>query len=353
MERTRKISIRKILQTLLTLTVVAGCVLAVTSANKAAKKTLIRTVDIRITNSKQLGFLDEQLVKELLLKNRHIDFQAMAIETLDLHQMENIARSNPWVSDAEVFIDNQHDLHIRLTQRKPVLRIFQTNGNSYYIDSMLNVVPLSTRYVHYTPVITGMPPLNNDSIGQKWKAEALYLSSRIEKDPFWKAQVTQININNEGKYELIPVLGKHHILLGDTSRLEEKLTNLLSFYKNVLNKVGWDRYELLDARFAGQVVASPAIQWKVPVDRALSNMNWVQAIIENSPKEPEAANQGDLETPAAPAPSEKAKEERKAKEKPKTTEKKEGKKPEPSAKKKDKVPEPAAKKVNRPRVTLP
>lgn len=346
MERKRKISIRKILQALLTLAVVAGCVVAVTSANKAGKRTLVRAVDIHISNAKQVGFLDENLVTELLLNNRNISSEHIVIENLDLHKMEMIARSNPWVSDAEVYVDNQRDLHIMLTQRRPVLRIFETNGNSYYLDSMMNVVPLSNRYVYYAPVITGVPPLSNDSLGMQKKAEIISLSRRIESDPFWKAQVTQININKEGLYELIPVLGKHHILLGDTSRLDEKLKNLFSFYKNVLNKIGWDRYELLDARFAGQVVASPNIQWKVPVDRAMSNMNWVQAIIDNSPKEPEAANQGDLDKPTSPPTVEQVKEEPKPKEKPKPA------KPETVVKKKEPEATAKPKKPAHPQVTL-
>ncbi len=86
-------------------------------------------------------------------------------------------------------------------------------------------------------------------------------------------------VHDHQNFELVPVLGSHKILLGDLSNLSEKLENVYTFYQNVLNKIGWDKYTLIDARYKNQVVASPSLPWKAPVDRALSNMNWVKTIV--------------------------------------------------------------------------
>ena len=67
--------------------------------------------------------------------------------------------------------------------------------------------------------------------------------------------------------------------------LRDKLDNLFAFYEQVQNRVGWNRYTTLDLRYKGQVVASPKLSWKVPVDRALSNINWLQAVMDNAPKQ--------------------------------------------------------------------
>ncbi|MBS1689581.1 MAG: hypothetical protein JSS96_12715, partial [Bacteroidetes bacterium] len=82
------------------------------------------------------------------------------------------------------------------------------------------------------------------------------------------------------------------ILLGDTARLAEKFDNLFLFYKNILNRVGWDKYETLDLRFKDQVVASPALPWKAPVDKAMSNMNWVKSIIDMGAKKEGVSDTG-------------------------------------------------------------
>jgi cell division protein FtsQ len=155
-------------------------------------------------------------------------------------------------------------------------------GNSYYMDTALSAMPLSSRYVHYTPVVTNVPPLRDDSAGRALRGQILGLVQFITAHKFWNAQIAQVEMTADRTFELIPVLGKQRILLGDTARLEEKLDNLLAFYRQVLNKVGWDKYETLDLRFAGQVVASPKMAWKAPVDKALSNMSWVKAIMDGA-----------------------------------------------------------------------
>jgi len=281
----RKISIRKVIQTLVTIVVVTGFTMAILSADRLQNRRTLTEVDIKIRNSDVVHFLDEQEVTKMLFTDRHLAPEQLPLAKLDIHKMENIARSNPWVSNAEIYVDNERGLHINITQRVPVIRVFEESGHSYYLDADLNAMPLSDRYVHYTPMITGAPQLRDDSSSRGVKLSMLSLVSHIAGNKFWNAQIAQIVINKDNTFELIPILGKQRILLGDTSRVPEKLNNLLAFYQQVENKVGWEKYEVIDLRFRDQVVASPALSWKIPVDRALLNMNWVKAIMESVPKD--------------------------------------------------------------------
>lgn len=285
MSEKRKISVRKVLQFIVTIIVVTGCVVAVMSASRRQEDKHVKAVDIRIRNEHSCRFLDREEVKQLLLIRRHIDPMNMPVGDIDVRQMEAIAKSNPWVDAAEVFVDNAAVLHVNLTQRVPVVRVFSTDGSSYYLDSARQELPLSDRYSHYVSVVTGVPQLRKDSFGNSIRAQILAVSSFIGKDTFWNAQIGEISMNADREFELVPVLGKHRILIGDTSRLADKFSNLFAFYRKVLNRIGWDKYEVLDLRFNGQVLASPALAWKVPVDRALSNMNWVKSIVGEDVKE--------------------------------------------------------------------
>jgi cell division protein FtsQ len=60
------------------------------------------------------------------------------------------------------------------------------------------------------------------------------------------------------------LFGDQKILFGDTADIENKLNNLLAFYKNISSKIGWDKYQTLDIRFKDQVVASPSVGWVPP-----------------------------------------------------------------------------------------
>jgi len=284
MNKRRKISVRRILQVLLTLVATTACVIGILSAARIENGKVLSGIDVQIENGRKYHFLNEQDVKNMLIDNRHIDINRTPLGQLNIHVMEDIITSNPWVGEAQVYVDNNRLMHVNVTQRVPVARIFEENGNSYYIDTTLSDLPLSERYVYYTTVVTNMPELKNDSMSKSLKAQVLRLVSFVEKDTFWNAQVSQIVIDSDYTFEIVPVLGNQRILLGDTSRLEEKFGDLFLFYKNTLNRIGWDKYQMLDLRFKDQVIASPALAWKAPVDKAMSNMNWVKSIIDMGAK---------------------------------------------------------------------
>ncbi len=301
MNAKRRVSILKVLRFLLTVAGVTGCVIAVTSAARRQEKEKLRGVNLVITNASQVQFINPESLRQMLFERRHLNPLEMPLGSADINRFERIARSNPWIEDAEVFVDNRRVLQVRATQRVPVVRLFETTGASYYLDTAFQQLPLSLDYTHYTPVVTGVPPLANASTGKNLKGEIVGLIRAIDADSFWKHGVEEIAMNADGDFELIPVLGNHRVLLGDTSRMAEKLHNVFLFYKNVMNKVGWDRYTLLDVRYAGQVVAAPALPWKAPVDRALSNMNWVKTIVNEDAVSTSAGGNAAAPNPAVSA----------------------------------------------------
>ncbi len=157
--------------------------------------------------------------------------------------MEQVILADPWVANAQVFIDNDHILNIYVTQRIPVARIFQQNNVSYYMDTTLSIMPLSKNYIYYTTIVTNVPVIGNDSIGWDMRQQIVSLVRKLQADTFWNSQISQVIIDSSGMFELTPVLGDQRIILGDVSGVNDKLNNLFLFYKNVLNRIGWDKYE--------------------------------------------------------------------------------------------------------------
>jgi len=285
----RKISIRKILQTVLTLVLTGVGVFALQSANRLEKNKPLSGLDIQVYNSKDAGFIDADFVAEKILGSADKPVNGIQLSRLNLHQMETKLQSSPWISKAEVYADNEHKLYVRVWQRIPVVRLFTSNGNSYFLDKDLKEIPLSDKYSPLLPVVTNVPVLKDDSTEQALRGGIMHVVKTIQQHPFWNAQIAQIAVINRNEFELVPVLGQQRILLGDTSRLTEKLDDLFAFYQQVQNKIGWDRYKTIDLRFRDQIVASPALPWKAPVDRAINNIDWIKAVL------------GDAEPAPAPA----------------------------------------------------
>ena len=73
--------------------------------------------------------------------------------------MEMMLKHNSWIDEAELYFDNRNVLHITLTEKEPIARVFSTTGNSFYIDKIGNKIPLSEKRSARVPVFTGFPEL--------------------------------------------------------------------------------------------------------------------------------------------------------------------------------------------------
>ena len=78
----------------------------------------------------------------------------------------------------------------------------------------------------------------------------------MEADEFWKAQIIQVKVLENGELELIPRVGNHTILLGTTDELELKFKKLKIFYEKGLSKTGWNEYSQINLKFDNQVVCT-------------------------------------------------------------------------------------------------
>ncbi len=284
MTEKRKISVRKILQVLLTLVVTCCCIIAIISAAKIDDNKTLNNIVINIKNNKKYQFIEQKEILDKAITNRQIDIMNIPVGKIDIHEMENVLKTDPWVADAQIYIDKNKILNIYVTQRIPVTRIFGKDNTSYYMDNTMHFMPLTDNFIFYTTVVTNVPEIKNDSTGNVLKSQILYMVNTIQADTFWNIQITQIIVDSNNKFELIPVLGNQKIIFGDTARAKDKFDNLFIFYKNVLNRIGWDKYETLDLRFKGQVVASPTIPYHGPVDKFEESLSQIKARIEADTK---------------------------------------------------------------------
>jgi cell division protein FtsQ len=301
----RKISITKVLRAFVTLVVTTGCLVAVLGASRMQHAKKLNKIELQIGND-QYRFLDKQALWDSIITERGIEAGKTMVTKLNVKGIEKTAYKNQWVEDAQVYVDNKRNMHIFVTQRVPVARIFYDNGQSFYLDRSLKLLPLSEFFTYYTTVVTNVPVLTNDSINKSLRAQIVKLVKFVEQDTFWSSQVAQISVTPDLQFELTPVLGTQKIVFGDTTHMKEKFTNLFAFYKKVLNRVGWNRYDVLDLRFKDQIVASPSIPWKPPTKNAISNMDWLKSIMNEAPKEDKVTAQVITAAPAA-KPAEPAK----------------------------------------------
>ena len=203
-------------------------------------------------------FIDQRQVISLLTGDGSMQITGRKLVSFDLRKMEELLKKNVWIRDAQLFFDNNQTLRINVTEREPIARIFTVGGGSFYIDSSCTQLPLPVKSALRLPVFTGFPAERIRLYGpdSALSDQIRKLSQYILKEPFWSADIQQINITPKKTFEMVPTVGNHLILFGDGNEYEKKFQRLFIFYGTMLSKTGFDKYSRLDVEFAGQVIGT-------------------------------------------------------------------------------------------------
>jgi cell division protein FtsQ len=251
-------NIIKLLSATLSILIAAGIlVLLVAAINKRNNKTC-SGLKIEFNTKKDGRFVDEKEILNLLTANGNDKIVGRTIASIDLRKKQKMIEENKWIRDAQVFFDNNEVLRVTVVERAPVARVFTNDGESFYIDSGGALLPLPDKLPVKVPVFTNFPHpklwlRGTDSILIRQITE---LSGFILKDPFWAAQIEQVNIKPDKGFEMVPSVGSHLIVFGDGRDIEQKFHRLLIFYREVMSKTGFGKYGKIDLRYDGQVVAT-------------------------------------------------------------------------------------------------
>ena len=214
-------------------------------------------VNINISGIQDNFFIDKNEINGILEKLSGGTLIGKTLGSFNLASIESTLKQNQWIKNAELFFDNNEVLRVEVAEREPVARIFTHTGSSFYLDSSLAALPLSDKSSARVPVFSNFPAQQNaltktDSILLN---DVKNIGSYILKDPFWMAQIDQVDITSERTFEMIPKVGNQIIVFGKGDNYEEKFNNLLIFYKQVATKVGWNTYSKINVQYKNQVVA--------------------------------------------------------------------------------------------------
>lgn len=214
-------------------------------------------INIIISGAEKNLFIDKKEIGDIIESACGGGLQGKSLGSFNLSGIENTLRKNQWIKTAELFFDNNEVLRVEVTEREPVARIFTTAGTSFYLDSSLTSLPLSDKSTARVPVFTHFPSHENaiTKADSNLLNDIKNISTYILNDPFWMAQIDQIDITREGTFEMIPKVGNQIIVFGNADNYTEKFNNLLTFYKQVATKVGWNTYSKINVQYKGQIVA--------------------------------------------------------------------------------------------------
>ncbi len=288
----RKLNWKKIAIRAVWLLAGIGMIVLLGAAMQRKDRKACADIKVEITGANKHMFIDEKDVLDIINKNYPV--KGSGIASINLRGLELLVEKNPWVHHAEMFIDNNQQLQVRIDERQPVARVFTLQGNSFYLDSASNRLPLSEKLSARVPVFTGFPSdkpslARPDSI---LLSGIVKLGQFISADSFWMAQVAQVDITPQAGFEIIPVIGDHVIAFGNAEDIKAKFKRLYTFYQKAWLQNGINTYEKLDVQYNNQVVAVKRGTAKAMVDsaKAMQLMNAMIAATEMGMKDSAVAS---------------------------------------------------------------
>lgn len=248
---------------------------------------LCKDYTISIEGGKNNLFIDNKDVEQLLFKATKGPLKGDPIAAFNLYELEQMLEKNTWVDEADMYFDNKDVLHVSITEKEPIARIFTTDGNSFYINDNGKKMPLSDKLSARVPVFTGYADKKKmNAADSLFLKQVTNVAEFIENNPFWMSQVAQIDITDDGNFEMIPLVGNHLVKLGNGENIEKKFNRLMIFYKQVLSKTGFDKYKIIDVQYKGQVVVSKsALDRKVDAEQLKKNVEKLLRQSEEAEKE--------------------------------------------------------------------
>ncbi|NCA77929.1 MAG: hypothetical protein EOM90_16495 [Alphaproteobacteria bacterium] len=260
----------KILKIVFWILLVAGAGVLVGFTEVRQYSRTCRGLDIRVDYGLADVLITKEVIDSLILKNIGI-VKGKPLGFVNTGILETLIRKQPYVDRVAVYEDNEGILFVRVKQREPLLRIINNQFENFYLDQSGALLPVSSGFSARVLVANGnidFPYMKNpgyrvnimalsDSIYHDSQLTNLYrLAMYINHDPFLKALTDQVFVDESGEFEIIPRLGNHVILLGTAEDLDHKFKKLFAFYKLGLNKVGWNKYNVINIKFKNQVVCS-------------------------------------------------------------------------------------------------
>lgn len=174
------------------------------------------------------------------------------ISGIDLDSIEKMLNLFDKIEHVDVNMLSSGKLLVDVWPMRPVARIFDNGGQSYYINRAGKRIAAQPGYFMDVPVIRG-------EFSPEFPATSLLpLLDYLKANPKWDEVVTMIEVRSPNDILLVPPVTGHVINIGDTSNLPDKFSRVRLMYSKVMAAKGWDFYKEISVKWRGQIVGVKA-----------------------------------------------------------------------------------------------
>ncbi len=226
-------------------------------ANIDNDRRVCNRVMVSIDNQLHNHFIDDTDVLNLLTNGYTEAVEGAAFADLNIRTLENRVKANDYVREAEIFRDLKGNLLVKVVLRRPVARVIQPDGPDAYIAGDGTILPVSDKFSARVLLVSGAVARDIAGLGNIKASDhrqLFALINFINADKFWRAQITQVDVQPDGDIKLLPQVTKQYIEFGDLQDMKNKFARLKIFYTKILPRKGWNSYSRVSVKYKNQII---------------------------------------------------------------------------------------------------
>ncbi len=233
---------------------------AIIFAEMKSREVKCTGVVIKLDSENERPLLSKQDIN-IMVTNEGADyFLDRPMDEISLHQIEQRVKKIPLVKSCEAHYDFSGRIIVSVKEYSPIARILHfTAGESNYKDQYVTQEGkfIGTSSLFTPRVLIASGPFfsgkRKNLLDERGKT-LIPLFEFINDNDFWRAQITQVIVAEDGGVVLVPAIGQTYVDFGLPVNIETKFKKLDLFYKKIIPNKGWNTYHWVHLKYKNQVI---------------------------------------------------------------------------------------------------
>ena len=224
-------------------------------ASAGEKQLVCHTINVTILDSLDNYFITPREVANMV-KEQTI---GRSLQDVDTYLLEETLVKRGVIATAEAYIVAPDKLEVEITQREPVVRLYN-DKNGFYADKSGFILPLMPNHPQDLPVVTGHLPIELEEGFRGYPKNHTQLSSIISvtefirNNAYWSREVEQIDIEQNSDLVLYMKGRNFKVIFGDCNNIQKKFDKLAAFYKSILESEKGAGYTSVKLKYENQIL---------------------------------------------------------------------------------------------------
>lgn len=240
---------KRLIQNIILLILTALLIAGVLWARSRETDVRCTRITVQIVNRDSTVFVTEQGVQTELAQSG-IKIIGKPMWQINAARIEEVLSHSEYLENVECVKAKDGEIIIRASQLVPIMRVFDTDGTSYYVNTDGKRMNATAIYHSDVPVIQG-------HFTRQYPATRLLpLVKYVENDSLLHTLVTMYSMRDSNNIFIVPSIYGHVVNMGNVANFENKFEKLKLFYREVLPAKGWETYDTISVKWDHQVVAT-------------------------------------------------------------------------------------------------